>query len=98
MALTRNLALELGPRQIRVNCICPGYIDTRLWEEHLRHSGDPQRLERRTAELHPVGRRGTPNDVAEAVMFLASEASGFVSGTELVVDGGLTVRTHPPME
>lgn len=94
VALTRNLALELAPRHIRVNSICPGYIDTRLWEEYLRNSADPKALADRTTALHPVGRRGMPSDIAEAALFLASESSGFITGTDLVVDGGLTLRAH----
>jgi NAD(P)-dependent dehydrogenase (short-subunit alcohol dehydrogenase family) len=95
VALTRNLALELAPRHIRVNAICPGYIDTRLWEEYLRSSPDPTALAAQTTALHPLGRRGMPADVSEAALFLASEASAFVTGTDLVVDGGLTIRAHP---
>jgi NAD(P)-dependent dehydrogenase (short-subunit alcohol dehydrogenase family) len=95
VALTRNLALELAPRHIRVNCICPGYIDTRLWEEYLRNSPDPQALAEQTTRLHPLGRRGMPADVSEAALFLASGASAFITGTDLVVDGGLTLRAHP---
>ena len=95
VALTRNLALELAPRHIRVNAICPGYIDTRLWEEYLRNSPDPTALAAQTTALHPLGRRGMPADVSEAALFLASEASAFITGTILVVDGGLTVRAHP---
>lgn len=93
-ALTRNLALELCTRRIRVNCISPGYIDTRLWEEYLRHSVDPKSVADQTTALHPVGRRGMPADIGEAALFLASDSSSFVTGTELIVDGGLTVRTH----
>jgi NAD(P)-dependent dehydrogenase (short-subunit alcohol dehydrogenase family) len=95
VALTRNLALELAPRHIRVNCICPGYIDTRLWEEYLRNSSDPAGLAAQTTALHPLGRRGLPADVSEAAIFLASDGSAFITGTELVVDGGLTIRAHP---
>jgi NAD(P)-dependent dehydrogenase (short-subunit alcohol dehydrogenase family) len=95
VALTRNLALELAPRHIRVNCICPGYIDTRLWEEYLRNSSDPKKLASQTTALHPLGRRGIPADIAEAALFLASKASAFITGADLVVDGGLTVRAHP---
>jgi NAD(P)-dependent dehydrogenase (short-subunit alcohol dehydrogenase family) len=95
VALTRNLALELAPRHIRVNAICPGYIDTRLWDEYLRNSRDPTALAAQTTALHPLGRRGMPADVSEAALFLASEASAFITGTNLVVDGGLTVRAHP---
>lgn len=94
LALTRNLALELSPRHIRVNCICPGYVDTRLWEEYLVNSPDPEALAARTAALHPLGRRGTPADISKAVLFLATDDSAFVTGTNLVADGGLTLRAH----
>ena len=95
VALTRNLALELASRHIRVNCICPGYIDTRLWEEYLRHSANPEVLAKQTTALHPLGRRGVPADVSEAALFLASDSSAFITGADLIVDGGLTVRAHP---
>jgi meso-butanediol dehydrogenase/(S,S)-butanediol dehydrogenase/diacetyl reductase len=95
VALTRNLALELAPRHIRVNVICPGYIDTRLWDEYLRRSGDGEGIAAQVQALHPLGRRGLPADVAEAAAFLAADSSSFVTGTHLVVDGGLTIRAHP---
>jgi NAD(P)-dependent dehydrogenase (short-subunit alcohol dehydrogenase family) len=95
VALTRNLALDLAPRRIRVNCICPGYIDTRLWDHYVHNSAHPEELARQTAALHPVGRRGLPNDIGEAALFLASDSSAFITGADLVVDGGLTVRAHP---
>jgi NAD(P)-dependent dehydrogenase (short-subunit alcohol dehydrogenase family) len=95
VAQTRNLALELGPRRIRVNAVCPGYIDTPMWEEWLRSSPDPARVASQTEALHPLGRRGIPQDVASAAAFLASPQSAWITGTIMVVDGGLTVRTHP---
>jgi NAD(P)-dependent dehydrogenase (short-subunit alcohol dehydrogenase family) len=95
MAQTRNLALELAPRRIRVNAICPGYIDTPMWEEWLRLSPDPAALASQTEALHPLGRRGLPRDVAAATAFLASPNAAWITGTCLVVDGGLTIRTHP---
>jgi len=94
VALTRNLALELAPHRVRVNAICPGYIDTRLWEEYTRQSPDAEALALRTAALHPLGRRGVPADVANAALFLAEHGSAFITGTCLVVDGGLTIRAH----
>ncbi len=95
VALTRNLALELSSRRIRVNCLCPGYIDTRLWDGYLRKSPNPKALAEQTTALHPLGRRGVPSDVSEAALFLASDSSAFITGTDLVVDGGLTLRAHP---
>lgn len=95
VALTRNLALELAPRRIRVNAVCPGYIDTPMWDEWLCAAKDPDKLEREVAVLHPLGRRGKPEDVASAVAYLASAQSEWVTGTHLVVDGGLTIRAHP---
>ncbi|MDE3187187.1 MAG: SDR family oxidoreductase [Acidobacteriota bacterium] len=95
LALTRNLALELAPRNIRVNAICPGYIDTPMWEEWLRGASNPAALAEETEKLHPLGRRGLPQDVAMAVAYLAGPQSPWITGTSLVVDGGLTVRAHP---
>ena len=95
VALTRNLALELADRKIRVNAVCPGYIDTPMWDEWLRTAEDPETLARETAALHPLGRRGLPQDVAEAVAYLAGPQSNWITGTHLVVDGGLTIRAHP---
>jgi NAD(P)-dependent dehydrogenase (short-subunit alcohol dehydrogenase family) len=94
VALTRNLALELAGRHIRANAILPGYIDTRLWDNYLRQSPDPDNLAAQTAALHPVGRRGIPADVADSALFLASDIASFITGTSVVVDGGLTVRAH----
>jgi NAD(P)-dependent dehydrogenase (short-subunit alcohol dehydrogenase family) len=94
IALTRNLALELAPRKIRVNAVSPGYVDTPMWEEWLRGASEPARLAEQTARLHPVGRRGLPADVAGAVAYLASSHAEWITGTQLVVDGGLTIRAH----
>lgn len=93
-AMTRNLALELAPRKIRVNAVAPGYIDTAMWEEWLASAADPDKLARETAALHPLGRRGLPEDVARAVAYLGSEECTWITGTVLVVDGGLTIRAH----
>jgi NAD(P)-dependent dehydrogenase (short-subunit alcohol dehydrogenase family) len=95
MALTRNLALELAPLHIRVNAICPGYIDTPMWDDWLRTTSNPEAAASETEALHPLGRRGLPCDVASAAIYLASSQTSWITGTSLVVDGGLTVRAHP---
>lgn len=95
VALTRNLALELSPQRIRVNAICPGYIDTPMWDKYLKSVADPEAMARETEALHPLGRRGLPADVASAVAYLAGPQSAWITGTQLVVDGGLTIRAHP---
>jgi len=95
LALTRNLALELAPQKIRVNAVCPGYIDTPMWDEWLLSSADPEKLAADTVALHPLGRRGRPQDVSQAVAYLAGPQSNWITGTHLVIDGGLTIRAHP---
>ncbi len=92
IALTKFLAIELAPRGIRVNAVCPGSIRTPMVESNLRRLPDPERAWKETASIHPLGRVGTPEEVADAIVFLASPRSSFVTGTCLVVDGGLTAQ------
>ncbi len=94
LALTRTLALDHGCDGIRTNAICPGYIDTPMLDQALSALPDREAVERRVMAAHPLGRIGTPADVANAVLFLASEEAAFISGTYLVVDGGMTVAGH----
>jgi NAD(P)-dependent dehydrogenase (short-subunit alcohol dehydrogenase family) len=89
VAMTRSLAIENGPHGIRVNAICPGYIDTPLWENWLAQRPDPDKMERLTRQSHPLRRRGTPRDIAQATRFLISDESTWITGTTLVVDGGM---------
>ena len=90
--LTRTLALELGPRGIRVNAIAPGFIDTTAWERVLAKMDDPEAFAASISALHAVGRRGKPADIAGAVAFLVGNDAGFITGQTLVVDGGLTAQ------
>ena len=84
--LARNLAVEYGPHNVRVNCIAPGLIRTdfarALWD-------DPENLQRRTAST-PLRRIGEPDEIAGAAVFLASQAGAFMTGQSLVIDGGVT--------
>jgi NAD(P)-dependent dehydrogenase (short-subunit alcohol dehydrogenase family) len=80
--MTRQLALELAP-SIRVNGVAPGVVKTRLSE--MLWQDEPA-----AARMHPLGRLGTPEDVAAAIVFLASDAAGWITGVTLPVDGGLT--------
>jgi NAD(P)-dependent dehydrogenase (short-subunit alcohol dehydrogenase family) len=83
--LTRSLAVELGPRGVRVNAVAPGLIDTPMTR---RLFDDDSRFEARVQEKVPMGRAGLPEDIAEAVVFLASADAAYMTGETLVVDGG----------
>ncbi|MFF1569745.1 SDR family NAD(P)-dependent oxidoreductase [Streptomyces sp. NPDC058293] len=91
VGLTRSMALEVAPHGVRVNAVSPGYIRTALVDEYFDQNPD-QDAERKTLDVHPLGRIGTPEEVAEVVCFLASDAASFVTGAEWAVDGGLGVR------
>ncbi|MYE46574.1 MAG: SDR family oxidoreductase [Chloroflexi bacterium] len=88
LGLTRNYALMYGGRGVRVNCVNPGYIETPMTEFML--SDDARRED--AVGLHPIGRLGRPEDVANAILFLASEDASFVTGVALPVDGGYTAQ------
>ncbi len=87
VALTHALAVSLGP-EIRVNCVSPGWIDTRPWKKGSRRSAEP--LPPEDHAQHPAGRVGTPEDVAELVPYLISDRAGFITGQNFVADGGMT--------
>lgn len=87
IGMSRSLAVQEGPNGIRINCICPGTIVTPAWRKIEEEN--PGILER-LKQLYPLGRLGKPEDVAAAAAFLASDEASFITGTVLVVDGGLT--------
>jgi len=86
--LTKSMALDHGEQNIRVNCICPGDTDTPLLRDEARQLGEPEDRFLAEAAHRPLRRIGRPEDIAQAALYLASDASSFVTGTALVVDGG----------
>jgi NAD(P)-dependent dehydrogenase (short-subunit alcohol dehydrogenase family) len=94
VALTRSMAVDLAPRAIRVNCICPGTIFTPLMEGMLRDrgGGDLDRGLALTVAKYPLGRLGDPVDVAHLALFLASDEAAWVTGSVYTVDGGMTTQ------
>jgi NAD(P)-dependent dehydrogenase (short-subunit alcohol dehydrogenase family) len=87
ISMTKTLALELGPSKIRVNAIAPGFVDTRLASAVLKNDDLVKVVLGRT----PLGRYGTPDEIAGGALYLASDAASFLTGHTLVIDGGLTI-------
>ncbi len=88
--LTRAMAIDHGPAGIRVNCVCPGDTDTAMLRSEARQLGEDVGAFLTGAADRPLGRVGTPEDVARAILWLASDAAGWVTGAALAVDGGGT--------
>jgi NAD(P)-dependent dehydrogenase (short-subunit alcohol dehydrogenase family) len=91
IALTRSMAVAHGKDNIRINCICPGTIQTEVWEPMIERN--PQILNEITP-WYPLGRVGQPIDIANAALFLASDEASFATGAVFVIDGGLTAGNH----
>lgn len=88
--LTKCMALDGAKAGIRVNCVCPGYTETPMIEGFFADQPDPDEARLFATRLHPLGRLGRPRDIADAMVYLASDDAAWVTGTALVVDGGLT--------
>jgi len=93
-ALTRAMACDHGPEGIRVNAICPGYVDTPMLRSFFRDHGDIDSLEAAVRDVHPTRRYGTPDDVANLVNWLAGDEARYASGQLWVLDGGLTAQVQ----
>jgi NAD(P)-dependent dehydrogenase (short-subunit alcohol dehydrogenase family) len=88
IALTKAMAIDHGRQGIRVNCICPGYIDAGLAEGYFEAQADPTAARAAAGNLHALGRIGRPEEVAKLAVFLAGADSSFMTGSAVVVDGG----------
>ena len=86
--LTKAMAVDHGPQKIRVNCICPGDTDTAMLRNEAEQLGEQTNEFLAASARRPLGRVGMPEEIAQAALYLASDASSFVTGTALVVDGG----------
>jgi meso-butanediol dehydrogenase / (S,S)-butanediol dehydrogenase / diacetyl reductase len=90
ITLTKCMAMDVGPDKIRVNCICPGIVETEMVAQFINKAPDPEAARRQRLELHPTGRFGTPEDIAGIAVYLASDESTWVTGSAFTVDGGYT--------
>lgn len=91
ITLTRTMALELAESGVRVNCVCPASVDTPLLHASFARTADPKDARERNRKRHPLGRFGTPEDVANLVLFLASEEASWITGGTYVIDGGASI-------
>ncbi len=92
LALTRGMALDFAADGVRVNAVCPGAIQTGMMEPFIKDQPDPVEAVKAIGRTIPLGRVGQPEDIAQAVYFLASPAAAYITGATLVVDGGLLAR------
>jgi len=91
IALTKTLAREFATKGIRLNTVCPGLTETAMLDAFLQGAGNPEKLREAYRRAIPVGRLGRPEDIAGAVLFLASDDAEFITGQTLSVSGGLTM-------
>ena len=92
LQLTRAIALDMAPRNIRANCVCPGVIDTPMAVGFVAQADDPAAVRHEYESLSPLNRLGTPREIANCILFLASDEASFVTGAALVADGGTIIQ------
>ncbi|MEN6623778.1 MAG: SDR family NAD(P)-dependent oxidoreductase [Smithella sp.] len=91
ISLVKSLAAEYAPRRLRFNCVCPGYVDTPMLDNLRELYPNQEEFEKQILKQHPLG-LGQTEDIASAVIFLLSDASRWITGTTLIVDGGYSIR------
>jgi NAD(P)-dependent dehydrogenase (short-subunit alcohol dehydrogenase family) len=91
IGLTRSMAVDMASRGVRVNCVCPGTVNTPMIQSIIQLDSDPERLTNILNKMHPLGRMAQPSEIGEAIAFLASDRASFMTGSIVVVDGGLIV-------
>jgi NAD(P)-dependent dehydrogenase (short-subunit alcohol dehydrogenase family) len=93
-ALTKAMACDHSPEGIRVNAVCPGYVDTPMLQSFFQDSGDIESLQQAVRDVHPLRTYGTPTDIANLVNWLASDEARYASGQLWVLDGGLSAQVQ----
>ncbi|MDM1293944.1 SDR family oxidoreductase [Sphingobacterium sp. N143] len=93
-AMTRSMAISLGKFGIRVNAVCPGFTDTDHYQRWLSEKENPTATEKEIFDLHALGKISTPEDIAELVFFLVTDSSKNITGSDFLIDGGLTARLY----
>lgn len=92
IALTKSCAVDLADRGIRVNAVCPGTTDTPLVQAAVKRAPDPAEARRKLEQARPMNRLGTPDEIASAILYLASSESAYATGAALSIDGGYTAQ------
>jgi NAD(P)-dependent dehydrogenase (short-subunit alcohol dehydrogenase family) len=95
LALTKAMAADHVPDNIRVNCVCPGTVDTPWVDRMVQSYSDPAEAKRKMVARQPIGRLGTPEEIAGAILYLASPIATFATGSALIIDGGFTAFKLP---
>jgi NAD(P)-dependent dehydrogenase (short-subunit alcohol dehydrogenase family) len=90
VGLTKSMALDHAESQVRINCICPGRVETPFVQARIKEYPDPAKAYREMSATQALGRMGTPEEIAAAAVYLASDESAFVTGSSLIIDGGLS--------
>jgi NAD(P)-dependent dehydrogenase (short-subunit alcohol dehydrogenase family) len=91
IGLTRSMAVDMASRNVRVNCVCPGTVNTPMIHGIIELDANPDKLKRILDKMHPLGRIAQPSEIGEVIAFLASDRASFMTGSIVVVDGGLIV-------